>query len=481
MDLGLILSLVSVSIVAVVSVWIVLEKRQPTSTLAWLLAVITLPYLGLLLYWLLGRRRVHRKTAFKSFMREAVSPNLPSLRETLSEHADSQRGQKSIEAKRHLLMLATRNTDEQPTVGNDVRILCDAAETYPALFEAIESAQHFVHVEYYIIQPDSVGERLRQALLRKAKEGLEVRLLMDGVGCWRLSSSWLNSLSQAGVKLASFLPPHLPTAILGQRWNFRNHRKLVVVDGRIGLMGGLNIGEEYEGRSKRLGYWRDRHLRIAGPAVHSLERVFIEDWHFATAASLDPTEHFPTPQMPGDELVQIIPSGPDRAWQSIHMQLFVAITTATRRCFITTPYFVPDESIRVALVTAARRGIDVRLIVPSRSDLRLVKWAGRSYYHRLLQAGVRIFEYQKGFLHAKTLVVDGNCGTVGSANMDIRSFRLNFELNAFIYGKDFARKLEAIFERDQADSKEITLEELDKQGPGYRFMEGLARLMSPLL
>ncbi len=476
-----VITALTVSTLLVVSAWIVMEKRQPTSALSWLLALIALPYLGLFLYLLFGRRRLRRRSARKARKRAWLRKGLPHDVQTAAGHRNEAAVKAIFERHRSLISLAMRHSEESITIGNAVSILCNASEAYPAIFRAIQDAQRYVHVAYYIVKADQAGDRLRQALIAKAEQGVEVRFLYDGVGSWHLSKAWLAPLRAAGVEVGVFLPIRFPLWPFRLRWNFRNHRKLVVVDGLIGFSGGLNIGEEYEGKGRRLGHWRDTHLRLVGPAVRGLERVFVEDWHYATGRSIEGGDFFPYPFCGGEDLVQIIPSGPDLEWRSIHLQMFLAICTAVDRCYITTPYFVPDEAIRVALISAALRGVDVRLLLPKRSDLRLVLWAGRSYYGELIRSGVRIYEYQKGFLHSKTLVVDGSCGTVGSANMDIRSFKLNFEINAFIYGTGFASQLESQFLADLADAQEITLEVMAQRPLHYRLFEAYARLTSPLL
>jgi len=266
------------------------------------------------------------------------------------------------------------------------------------------------------------------------------------------------------------------------RANLRNHRKIVVVDGRVAFTGGVNIGDEYTGRKKRVGPWRDTHLRIEGPAAYHFQEVFAEDWHFATGE--DPIEEswFPDPELSGEAMVQVVASGPDTDTQPIQRIFFAAITSARRRVWLTTPYFVPDQAMLAALETAALRGVDVRLLLPARSDMRLVLYAGRSYYDQLLTHGVQIYEYLQGVLHAKTMVVDETWATVGSANMDTRSFRLNFEINAAIYGPDFANQLGKVFLRDLKSAREVTREELaQRRHVGRRVMESFARILSPVL
>lgn len=468
-DVSLIISLLSISTVVVVSVWIILEKRRPSSTLAWILALVFLPYIGLLMYLVLGRRRL-RHTRRSIRQRKAFRGTLPGAASALEprEHA--------------LIQMAARFADEPVTAGNRVRILKDATEAYPALFDAIGHARAYILVEYYIVQVDSAGERLRHALIEAARRGVRVYFLFDSVGSWNIDDGWLAPMREAGCECCAFLPLHLTPIRL--RWNFRNHRKLVVVDGRVGLTGGINIGEEYEGKNPDFGHWRDMHLEVHGPAVRSLERIFHDDWHLATGQVIERAGHFPDLLAEGSmgrDLVQVLPSGPDREWETIHLQMFVAISTARTRCYVTTPYFVPDEPIRVALITAAMRGVDVRLLLPCKSDLPFVRYAGRSYVEELLRAGVRIFEYDAGVLHAKTMVVDTSYGTVGSANMDIRSFRLNFEVNVFVYGREFAERLERVFEEDCAVSTELELESFLRRPRREKVIESFARVCSPLL
>lgn len=488
MELSFLYTLLTIAYIVFLSVWILLERRQPSSTLAWILAVVFLPYIGLFLYLLFGRQRLGRRTRLKALKTLNVDMTLPGFESTVASsltrtaESDARLG-RILKRREHLMELAMNNAEEPVTLGNISLILRNASQAYPSIFDAIAQARHYIHIEYYIFQPDDVGTRLRDALCERARAGVKVRFLFDGVGSWKLDRRWLRELEKDGADWASFLPLRLRRLrrFDGRlRVNFRNHRKLIVVDGRVGFTGGINVGREYEGAS-RLGHWRDTHLRLEGPCVRSLERIFHEDWYFATDELIEGEVYFPNNEQVGSDLVQIIPSGPDREWYPIHQQMFLAIVTARERCYITTPYFVPDEAIRTAMITAALRGVDLRLMVPLRSDQRLVRWAGRSYYEDLLRAGVRIYEYTRGFLHAKTLVVDSEFGTIGSANMDIRSFRLNFEVNAFVYSPEFALELEHQFQADLRDAREITLDAFMTRRLPSRFLESAARLMSPLL
>jgi cardiolipin synthase len=289
----------------------------------------------------------------------------------------------------------------------------------------------------------------------------------------------MNPLTQAGGKVAEFLP----VGTFSRHWhlNLRNHRKMAIIDGCVGFTGGVNIGDEYTGRKQRVGPWRDSHIHIQGPAVNHLQEIFAEDWHFTTGEDLISEHWYPEQQPAGDLMVQIIASGPDTETMPIQRIFFTAITSAQDRIYLTTPYFIPDQAMLVALETAALRGVDVKLLLPHRSDMRLVLHAGRSYYDQLLANGVKIYEYQHGILHAKSMVVDERWATVGSANMDMRSFRLNFEVNAAIYGPHFANELAKIFESDLARAQQITIEQLRQKKLSSRISESLARVLSPVL
>jgi cardiolipin synthase len=354
----------------------------------------------------------------------------------------------------------------------------NADQAYVALEQSIESAQDHIHMLYYIFQEDKTGTRFRDLLIQKVKQGVTVRVLTDGVGSWGVDS-FMNPLVHAGGSFAEFLP----VGTLGFHWhpNLRNHRKIAIIDGKIAFTGGVNIGDEYTGRKRKVGPWRDTNLQIRGPAVHHLQEVFAEDWFFATGEELLDERWFPDQQPIGDVMVQIIASGPDTETQPLQRIFFAAVTTAQERVYLTTPYFVPDQAMLVALETAALRGVDVKLLLPSRLDMQLVLHAGRSYYDQLLASGVKIYEYGSGILHAKSMVIDDRWATVGSANMDIRSFRLNFEINAAIFGQDFAHQLAQLFERDLARANQVTLEDLKHKRLAVRMAESLARILSPVL
>jgi cardiolipin synthase A/B len=458
---------------------IVLQRREPTATLAWVLGILLLPYLGVLMYILVGRRRLTRQVRKRLARAAALEPHLARLGGGLAELvAPAAPDHYCKPSERELVMVSNRMGRRLPTCGNEVDLLPDANETYRALEEAILGAKDHVHLLYYIFEQDETGARFRDLLLKKAKEGIAVRVLTDGVGSYGIDS-FMIPVVQAGGMHAEFLP----VGNFSRHWhpNLRNHRKIAIIDAKMGFTGGVNIGDEYTGRKRRVGRWRDTHIRIRGPAVHHLQEIFAEDWFFASGEDLIAERWFPDQQAVGDHMVQIIASGPDTETQPMQRIFFTAVTSAKERVLLTTPYFVPDQAMIVALETAAMRGVDVRLLLPRKSDMRLVEKAGRSYYDELLANGVKIYEYRSGILHAKSMVVDERWATVGSANMDVRSFQLNFEVNAAIYGPAFANQLASLFERDLKEAQQITLEDIERKTLTERMAESLARVLSPVL
>jgi len=460
------------------------ERREPAATLAWLMTVTFLPVIGLLAYYTFARSRFRRHFRTRAQANEQADDALSMFVQERLADFDEEALRRLRPAQQDLIELAANSAQFRsggPVFpGNGVELYFDAAEKYAALKDAIRSAQSHVHLEYYIFRGDGIGTELRDLLADRAKTGVDVRLLYDGVGSLRaMRSGFFDPLEAAGGRVAAYLPPRLGRII--ERVNFRNHRKIAVVDGQVGFVGGMNVGDQHLGRDPRIGRWRDAHVRIQGPAVAELQRIFLTDWLFATDECPAGPDCFPEVAPPGEELVQIVSSGPDCRWPTIQQLYFQAITAATDQVLIATPYFVPDPSVRAALETAALRGVDVRVMLPSKTDLRVVTSAARSYYEELLEAGVRIFEYRGGFLHAKTIAVDGRFGCVGSANMDIRSFTLNFEVSAFVHSEAFAKALRDRFEADMADAAEIALETFRARPRSRKLVQSLAQLLSGIL
>ncbi len=491
MSIGVIvlLALLTLQLVIIFG-FVLLERRDPAATLAWILSVMLLPVVGVLLYLFFGLRTKRRRT--KTSERSAARVDEALVAQGLTPAVFQP--QPVAGRAKSLTKLAENASGIRASQNNRATILHNAANTYRALVDAIHAAKHHIHVEFYIIQPDETGQALRELLVARAAEGVEVRVLCDAVGSWSLPADFWAPLEAHGGEFAYFSPVRLLARFRRRdRINYRNHRKIVVVDGQVGFTGGINVGREYLGLDPDVGEWRDTHVRIDGPAVLALQEVFVEDWLVATDRLLDHSAYFPTgtlspstaqaetPATDDDAIVQIVASGPDRPWSLIHRLYFQAITEARDRVWITSPYFIPDRIIQEALVTASLRGVDVRLLVPKRTDNWLVDLASRSYYAELLEAGVAVWEYDRGFVHAKTLVVDDWFGTIGSANMDNRSFHINYELNAFVYGAAFCAELAGQFEGDLDGASPVSADWELKQSYGRRILYSTAGLLSPLL
>lgn len=468
------LAILEVVYLVSLSVWILLEKRSPVATIAWILSLAALPFVGFFIYYLLGPRRIHRTKKKRARLKDRVSATVPDT-QTLDEPTLKLMRRAGV---RQMMTLGWENSGAIVSSENAVRVLRNGEQKFPALEEAIRGAKNHIHLEYYIFKGDETGKYLRDLLIERARNGVSVRLLVDAVGSSELTRAFTESLLEAGGEYAVFNPAKFGGFFKSQL-NFRNHRKIVVIDGKIGFTGGLNIGNEYRDKDG----FRDTHMRIEGPAVHGLQATFVEDWYRATTKNITDDHCFPPePAEPaGDQLVQVVKSGPDMDWQAIHHLYFTAITSARAHVQLTTPYFVPDEALNTALVTAAMRGVKVTLIVPRNSDSRIVTWAGRSFQDDLLKAGVRIFEYLPSMLHAKTMSVDGILAVIGTANLDPRSFHLNWEIVAATYGSQLAGDLEHLFEQDLAESKEVTKEARANISRGQRLLEAASRVFSPVL
>lgn len=333
---------------------------------------------------------------------------------------------------------------------------------------------------YYIIRDDEIGRTIRDILVQKAREGVEVRLLYDGMGCLFTGSKYFRPIVEAGGEIASFLSPFIP--YINIRVNYRNHRKITVIDGKTAFTGGLNLGDEYLGKSPKYGFWRDMHLMIEGSAVDQLQLRFLMDWNFASKSKIPTSnEYFPFKNNAGFSGVQIVSSGPDSQWAAIHQGYFKMITRAEKKVYIQTPYFVPDDSLAEALKVASLGGVDVRIMIPAMPDHPFVYWASTSYIGELLESGAKAYIYDNGFLHSKLLITDDSVASVGSANLDIRSFAMNFEVNTFIYDAETVQKLQKIFMEDLKLCKEITLDSYKNRSLMVKVKESVSRLLSPLL
>lgn len=465
--------------VVFVAILIVLENRNPEKTISWILVLILLPIIGIVIYLFFGQE--YRKT--KMYSRKGLK-DLEKLRNLTLEQLDSLPGHSvrfsdKLLSKKRLMNLLLSNSNAILTNDNDVKILRNGEETFPEIFRTIEQAKHHIHLEYYIIEDDKIGNYLRESLIRKAQEGVEVRLIFDDVGSWELKKKFIRSMSDAGVKVDCFMKVRFP--MLTSRVNYRNHRKILVVDGEIAFVGGLNFADRYLDGVPGIGAWRDTHLKVAGGGATALQIIFMADWYFVSKEILKGEEYFkPFVSGPG-KLVQMSASGPDSDWESIGQAYFSAIASATDYVYISTPYLMPTSDILTALKTSAMGGIDVRIIVPGLSDAIIPKWGTNSYIEELLEAGVKIYFYRAGFTHSKVIITDGIFASVGTANLDFRSLETNFEVNAMIYDEEIAGILARQFLDDQEKSELIILEEWQKRPRINKFKESFSRILSPML
>ncbi len=460
------------------------ERRNPASTWAWLLVLLFIPILGFIVYMIFGRNSKREKmfrekekydqeVYYKYLFHDVHSAKKVKQQKEFIENKGKLVDAEYVTDLAHLHL----NSGNWMTFNNQVEYFNNGKDKFESLVQDIRNAKKFIHLEYYIWRGDRLGTRLVEELTKKAAEGVEVRILYDGIGNARLPKYFFDKFHDAGGYTAAFLPRFVV------RLNYRNHRKLAIIDGEIGYIGGFNVGDEYLGIVKRYGPWRDTHLRFRGDAIDQMQMRFIKDWNFTAKNGIIQLseKYFPKrPQFDGVR-TQIVSSGPDTQWKNVRNGYFKMINEAESHVYLTTPYFVPDDGIFEALRVAALSGLDVRIIIPGNPDHFFVYWASMSYLGELLEAGVKVYQYEKGFIHAKVLTIDGTVASVGSANMDIRSFDLNFEVNAFMYDEVITKVLEDDFMNDLRCCVEITKEWYHRRRWWFKVHEAIARLISPML
>lgn len=458
-----------ITIIGVIIV-IISENRNPVKTLAWILVLLLLPVVGLIVYYFFGedhrKKRLISRKMHKKLNRNSIERS--ERMEVLHPPVKYNR----------LVGLLNRLNDAPLYEGNNVTFYSHAEQMYEELIEAINKAQKSIHIQFFIFMDDETGSKFADLLIEKAKEGLEVRLMYDDVGSWKAKNKFFKKIEKEGVKVAPFLKVYIP--VLTSRVNYRNHRKVVVIDGEVGFMGGMNIADRYL-KGINGGIWRDCHFKLEGKAVYGLQTSFIIDWYSVTKEFLSSHKYFPVLSDTGNSLMQIVTSGPTGEFKEIHQGMFHAITNAKEYVYIQTPYFIPTENLMLAIQTAAMSGVEVRLMLPEKADTVFVHIASMSYIKDLLLSKVKVDFYKSGFLHSKLMIIDDSLVVVGSANMDVRSFEHNFEIDAFMYGKETALKAKSIYMKDLEDSETMTLP-LWLERPMYkRFASSLMRLFTPLL
>jgi cardiolipin synthase len=451
-------------------IMLILDNRNPVKTMAWTVVLIFLPVVGMVFYYFFGRstrrmRLISRKSADQLTRKSKVGCVTPPSSELPPEHLP-------------LIRLFKKLNGAQLYDGNHVDIFTDGYSMIHSLLRDIREAKHHIHLEFYIFEEDPIGCVVRDMLIEKARQGVEVRLLFDDVGCWNVPTRFYDVMRAEGIEARGFLKVRFP--LFTSRVNFRNHRKISIIDGHIGYIGGMNIAERYV-KPKKFAVWRDTHLRMEGKAVYGLQSNFLMDWYFITGSLITASKYYPEIPDVGSALVQTVTSEPMGAWKPIMQGLLLAISSAKHYFYIQSPYFLPTEQIISALQTAALAGVDVRLMIPERSDGRFLRLASCSYVEEMLAAGVKVYFYRKGFLHSKLMVSDDSLSTVGSTNMDFRSFEHNFEINSFIYDRALALRMKEIFLRDQQEARLLNEKEWARRSRKQQVKESIVRLLSPLL
>ncbi|MFV0559326.1 MAG: cardiolipin synthase [Enterococcus sp.] len=456
------------------------ERKETAQTWAWLLVLMFIPVLGFVLYIFLGRG-ISKDKIFDLKMQGKIGMNIEierekqALKRGLYPHPPT--GQVDV---KQLIYMLTVFESSLYTTQNDLTLYTDGREKFDALIKDINHAKNHIHLQYYIYRGDTLGKEILDALVAAAKRGVKVRTLVDAWGSTTTKKSFFDPLIEVGGEVTFFFPLFVP--FINPRINYRNHRKIVVIDGHIGYTGGFNIGDEYLGKVEKFGYWRDNHLRITGEAVYTLQNRFLMDWNSQQTKDVSYSKaFFPKIAPTGTKAIQIATSGPDSAHEQIKMTYLKMISLAKKEILIQTPYYIPDESIHEALKLALLSGVDVRIQIPNKPDHMLVYWATYSFSAELLEYGAIIETYENGFIHAKTMIIDGGIVSIGSANIDVRSFRLDFEVNALVYDEEVALEVRRIFFEDSKDSQLLTKEVYRERGTIIKLKEGLARLISPLL
>lgn len=457
---------------------ILLKNINPTKTLSYLIALLAFPFVGLLVYYFFGQD--YRK--FKIFKKKNVL-NQKNIRDwaqqlVLNKKEAYDIGSHLLNGNTKIIKLIDSEKRSPLTLNNKVKILINGEEKFNSLFADLKEAKSSIHLEYYIIRDDEIGTKIINLLCEKAAEGVSVKINYDSVAS-SFSNQSISSLKNSGVEMFPFMPVYFPK--FASKANYRNHRKMVIIDGKIGYVGGINIGDEYINKEGRR-YWRDTHIRIEGQAVGMLQFHFSLDWDFVSENDIKIDKSwFPETEVSNKIPIQIAASGPDTEWANIMEAMFTAINSASRYVYITTPYFIPNDEISLALSTASKSGVDVRLIIPKSCDSWAAKYATYSYLEKLLRAGVKIYLYEKGNIHAKTMIVDDVFTTIGTSNMDYRSFHINFEVNALIYDEDITKQMLEIYIDDLQYSEQVDAERWLNRGLIQRLKESFCRLWAPLL
>ncbi|MDR3194472.1 MAG: cardiolipin synthase [Tannerella sp.] len=463
-------ALYSISIMSLIIV-VMLENRNPLKTIPWVIVLLFLPGIGLVFYFVFGqdnrRQRIISRRTYKRIMRPLHTNHLVQDQCVVEP------------AYQPLVNLLNRNHRNPLLYGSELSYYTNGRDKFEALLEEIGRARHHVHLQYYIFGDDEIGQRVRAALIRKAEEGVKIRVIYDDVGSWNVRKKFFRGMRQAGIEIYPFLRVAFP--VLTSKVNYRNHRKIVVIDGKVGFMGGMNIADRYL-HGSTFGTWRDTHFKLVGKGVHGLQSAFLIDWYVISKQLVKGKEYYPSEKIYSNNILQIATSGPTGQWRTLVQAILFCVLNAKKYLYIQTPYFLPTEDLNQALQMMALGGVDVRLMIPERSDTRTAHMASLSFLDDMVRAGVKVYFYRSGFLHSKLLVTDDALSCIGSANFDFRSFEHNFEVNAFVYQQAFARQMKAMFMDDLANHcDQLSPARWLRRPLPKRLAESFMRLFSPLL
>lgn len=462
--------LVYLAVILFTIVIVLLDNRNPVKTMAWILVLVFLPVVGLAFYFFFGRNtRKERLISKKGFSRLSKRP--------MAEY-QAQEALGDFTGRNQLIPFFHRVSNALPFEGNDVQVFTDGYSMYQELFRRIAKAKHHIHLEFYIFENDAVGRLLRDLLIDKAREGVSVRLLYDDVGCWDVNPMFYDEMLCEGIEVRSFLKVRFPQ--FTSKVNYRNHRKLAIIDGKVGFIGGMNIALRYL-KGVPWGVWRDTHICLKGKAVYGIQTAFLTDWFAVDRTLLTSARYFPKMDTVGTSVAQIVTSDPVGEWHDIMLGLVKAISCAQRYIYVETPYFLPTEQVMAAFQTAALSGVDVRLMIPKKADAFITHKGTMSYLDELMKSGVKVYFYRAGFLHSKLWVADDEWASVGSTNLDFRSFEHNFEANAFFYDEKTVCTLKEIFLEDMKKCMTLSQKIWDKRSFKNKIVESVVRLLAPLL
>lgn len=465
-------------------IFLILDNRDPATTFAWVFVFIVFPIGGIILYFLIGRnwrmKKKSRRIAHKQLTKDTLE-GLGLITKNQEEYLKELMQRCQVAYKNKLFTLLHKSSNSVLTVKNDIKVYFQGEQKFEDLKRDLLKANKFIHMQYFIWRDDVLTREIKQILVQKSKEGVAIRILYDAVGGFGLSLRYIQKLRNAGIEIFPYYDFWSPFTI--HTLNYRNHRKIVVIDGGIGYTGGMNMGQEYIDGGRHFDFWSDTHIRLEGESVNVLQAVFATTWANTTKKNLLDVDYFPVKDFESEKVlpIQITISGPDSEWESIQQLYFTLITSAEKKIYIRSPYFIPDESIYTALETAALSGCDVRIMMTGNPDKKLPFWAAYTYFKKLLKAGVKIYHYKRGFLHSKSVVVDDYICSIGSANMDVRSFHLNYEINTLIYDAGVSGQVSQSFEDDLGYCHEITLDEYSQINSLIKFRNSIARLFTPLL